>query len=96
MINRTFSQNQKILFQASHVNHDRNVAIFFNFWIIWIIGYIIRQHPLRKMYPYSEFFRSVFFRIRTEYGKILRISPYSLQMRENTDQNNSEYGHFFT
>ena len=24
---------------------------------------------------------------------ILRISPYSVQMRENTNQNNSEYGH---
>ena len=24
----------------------------------------------------------------------LRISPYSVRMRENTDQNNSEYGHF--
>ena len=25
---------------------------------------------------------------------VRRISPYSLRMRENTDQNNSEYGHF--
>ena len=25
---------------------------------------------------------------------VLRISPYSVQMRENTDQNNSEYRHF--
>ena len=41
-----------------------------------------------------SFFRSVFSRIRTEYGEILRISPYSVQMRENADQNNSEYGHF--
>ena len=24
----------------------------------------------------------------------LRISPYSVRMRENVDQNNSEYGHF--
>ena len=24
----------------------------------------------------------------------LRISPYSVRMRENTEQNNSEYGHF--
>ena len=34
------------------------------------------------------------FRIRTEYGEIPSISPYSVQMRENADQNNSEYGHF--
>ena len=26
---------------------------------------------------------------------ILRISPYSVCMRENTDQNNPEYGHFW-
>ena len=32
--------------------------------------------------------------MRTEYGEVLRISPYSVQMRENVDQNNSEYGHF--
>ena len=27
-------------------------------------------------------------------NEILRISLYSARMRENTDQNNSEYGHF--
>ena len=32
--------------------------------------------------------------IRTEYGEILRIFPYSVQIRENVDQNNSECGHF--
>ena len=26
--------------------------------------------------------------------EILRISPYSVRMRENGEQNNSEYGHF--
>ena len=25
---------------------------------------------------------------------LLRISPYSVRMRENMDQKNSEYGHF--
>ena len=34
------------------------------------------------------------FRIRTKYGEIRSISPYSVQMRENTDESNSEYGHF--
>ena len=48
----------------------------------------------RKKWPYSELFWSVFSHIRTEYGEILRISPYSVRMRENVDQNNSEYGHF--
>ena len=49
---------------------------------------------LRDKCPYSELFWSVFSCIRTEYGEILHISPYPVRMRENTDQNNSEYGHF--
>ena len=33
-----------------------------------------------------NFFWSIFSRIRTEYGEILLISPYSVRMQENTDQ----------
>ena len=40
------------------------------------------------------FFWPVFYHIRTEYGEIRIIFPYSIQMRENTDQKNYEYGHF--
>ena len=40
--------------------------------------------------PYSEFFWYVFFRIWIEHEEILRISPYSVQMQENTDHKNSE------
>ena len=36
---------------------------------------------------------AVFFHIWTESGEILSISPYSFQMRENTHQKKSEYGH---
>ena len=43
---------------------------------------------------YSELFWSAFSRIRTQYGEIWSISPYSVGMQENADQNNSEYGHF--
>ena len=49
---------------------------------------------LRKKCPYSEFFWFAFSRIQTEYGEIRSISLYSVQMRENADHNNSEYGHF--
>ena len=41
--------------------------------------------------PYSELFWSAFSRIRTEYGEIPSISPYSVRMREKADQNNSKY-----
>ena len=30
----------------------------------------------------------------TEYRELIRISPYSVRMLENADQNNSKYGHF--
>ena len=37
---------------------------------------------MREKCPYSEFLWSVFSRIRTEYGDILHISLYPLQMRK--------------
>ena len=40
------------------------------------------MYTLRKKCPYSKFFWSVFFRVWIE---------YSVQMRENTDEKNSEY-----
>ena len=49
---------------------------------------------LRKKCPYSELLWLVSSRIRTGYGEIFSISPYSVRMRENTNQNNPEYGHF--
>ena len=57
------------------------------------IEYLL-HYPLREKCPYSKFFWSVFSRIRIEYGEVLRISPYSVQMREDTGQKNSEYGNF--
>ena len=44
-----------------------------------------KRYSLRKKCPYLELFWSAFSRILTE---------YLLRMRENADQNNSEYGHF--
>ena len=49
---------------------------------------------LREKCLHSEFFWSVFSRIWIEYGETLRISPHSVQIRENTDHKNSEYGDF--
>ena len=51
-------------------------------------------YSLREKCPYLEFFWSVFSYIRTEYGEILHASPYLAWIRENTNQKNSEYGHF--
>ena len=51
---------------------------------------------MREKCPYLKFLWSVFSCIRTLYGEILRISKYSVQMQENTDQKNSDSGHFYT
>ena len=52
------------------------------------------EQTLREMCLYSELFWSMFSRIRTKYGEIRGISPYSVRMMENADQNNCEYVHF--
>ena len=49
---------------------------------------------LRKKCFYSKLFWSAFSRVCTEHGEIRIISPYSVQMWENAEQNNSVYGHF--
>ena len=52
-------------------------------------------YALCKKCPYSELlFWSTFSGIRSEYGEIFRISPYSARMRKSADQNNSEQGNF--
>ena len=54
----------------------------------------IQRLLLREKCQYLEILWSVFSCIWTEYEEILRISSYSVRMRENTDQENSEYGNF--
>ena len=49
---------------------------------------------MRKKCPYSELFWTIFSGIRTEHEEIQSISPYSVRIREYTNQNNSEYGRF--
>ena len=42
------------------------------------------------MYPYSEFFYSVFFRIPTEQRDLQREFPYSVRTQENQNQQKSD------
>ena len=53
-----------------------------------------RCKALREKCLYLELFWSAFSCVRTEYGEIQSISPYSVQTRENVDQNNFEYRYF--
>ena len=63
-------------------------AVMFKiFLIIFRDSYCVKSVHIRSCHKVSS-------RIWTEYAEIQNISPYSVRMRENTDQNNSEYGHF--
>ena len=67
-------------------------------WKYWFDGWeIYRDRGIilcvkrvrTRSYSGTYFFGTYFFD-----REILCISPYSVRMRENADQNNSEYGHF--
>ena len=64
------------------------VTTLFQFWI--------RLHIPRTVWSVQirSFFWSVFSRIRTEYEDLRSKSPYSVRIRENTDQKNSAFGYF--
>ena len=84
------SVNLKRLISKWLINSCAEITIHREFWF----QNVSEDVYLRKKCPYSELFWSAFSRIRTGYEEIRSISPYSIQMRENADQNNSEYQHF--
>ena len=49
---------------------------------------------LCKSCPNAEFYWFIFSHIWTQYGDLRSKSPYSVQIRENTDQKNSVFRHF--
>ena len=49
-----------------------------------------------KVTKYGVFFWSVFSCIRTEYGNLLRKTPYSVRIQENTDQKKLRIWTLFT
>ena len=59
-----------------------------NLPISFIISWVLLWTELRKKYPYSEFFWSVFSRIRTEYGEVYLVQnagkygPEKLRIRK--------------
>ena len=67
------------------------IQITYLFYKLTKESHCVKSVRIRKV---SVFFWPVFPRIWTEYGEIRNISPYSVQMQENTDQKNSGYEHF--
>ena len=60
-------------------------SLFFLLCLVLIQSIILKYHWMKSIQIRSIFW-STFSRIRSEYEELLRISPYSVQMRENTDQ----------
>ena len=62
--------------------------------LTYSVAYAGLSHFVKSVLIQSYFqaFIQAFSSIRTEYGQIRIISPFSVQMRENTDQNNFENG----
>ena len=68
---------RKASFADRQSNHKKDISMF--------IENYTGMHCVKSVQIRSVFW-SVFSRIWTEYGKILGISPYSVRMREYTDQ----------
>ena len=79
----------------NHLDH-----LFPQIWISALAVSLLLKLPVRKLEPIfvlwkicclkcvqiRSVFWSLFSRIRTEYGEIRSISPYSVRMREHADQ----------
>ena len=74
------------LFWRNYQMFDRvlNTSVLADFWLSVTRISLNNIHCVKC--PYSEFFWSLFSRIRTEYGDLLRKSPYLVRMQENKDQ----------
>ena len=79
-----FSGNKKEIPDSNGLNVIDPTPFLFSFSGHQTLkGWITQLLTLREKCPYSGFVCI-----------LLPISPYSVQMRENTDQKNSEHGHF--
>ena len=75
-----------------HPRRTMTSSLFIDSWFIRYL-YIFDIWHCVKSVQIRSFFWSVFSRILTEYGEILRISACSVRMQENTDQKNYVFGH---
>ena len=88
------ARDEPIFFCILHKRILLYIFLLLQWLLTWFIHWAKLYRPLRKMFLYSELFWSVFSCIWTGYNKIRSISPYSIGMWENTDQNYFEYRHF--
>ena len=78
----------------SYIYNSMHQYQIWNFWFMRDCPTGIKKNHCVKSVQIGSFFWFVFSHIRTEYGEIRSISPYSVEMRENTDQKKTVFGHF--
>ena len=71
--------------------HDISSKYLCNFRKDFNIQECVVFMTLREKCPFSEFLWSIIFRIRTKYGEIRSMFPYSVRMPKSKDKNNSKY-----
>ena len=71
--------------------HDISSKYLCNFRKDFNIQECVVFMTLREKCPFLEFLWSIIFRIRTEYGEIRSMFPYSVRMPKSKDKNNSKY-----
>ena len=64
--------------------------------IFFVLNYSVFHVLQICKFPFILFCKFLFFYVDIHCVKSVRIRSYSVQMRENKEQNNSKYGHFFT
>ena len=90
-----FFLRKKPIFMSSGFDHLTKIHLQEYKWTLaFFMPQMCNRVALHEKCPCQEFFWSIFSRIRIKYGEVLRISPNSVRIRKNTDQKNSEYGHF--
>ena len=67
----------------------------FQRWVVFFSVTLTAIHCVKSI-QIRSFFWSVFSRIRTEYGEIRSIIPYTVRVRENTDQKKLRIWTLFT
>ena len=80
-----FTKNSLSWSPSSKMSYWININVYYakiKFYSEW---HRLHGHCLKNVQIWS-FLWSVFFRIRPEYGDLLRKSPYLVRIQENTDQ----------
>ena len=82
-VTKNISNTSIFLQKAKYIPSKRVISECISLTIFLVGIFISSSTSLREKFPYSELFWSAFSLVRTEYGEVQSISPYSFWMRKN-------------